>query len=251
MDRKVMKKMEMAARVAEFQRAHPFADRNQAAIARRFEERLVEAQSLFSREHRARNAASAATQHRKALRKKVAAAVRIVSRLGSIAAEGDARLASRFQGSMPNRGNVAFVAFAKALLGVANEHAEVLIRGGVLRTQLAAFAEDLAEFETALHEATGLGRELRETRSALRHAIADLGKLVRHLDLLQDARFAGDASLMATWASVRAVASAARRRTGDDVVTESASTPAIGRPIAANGGSGNLLPGDGGQSRVA
>ncbi|MBL9080059.1 MAG: hypothetical protein JNL08_21380 [Planctomycetes bacterium] len=60
------------------------------------------------------------------------------------------------------------------------------------------------------------------------------------------------ASLMATWASVRAVASAARRWTTDDVVAESGATaPAIVRRLVVNGGGNDPLPGDGGQSRVA
>ena len=251
MDRLLMKKLEMVARVQEFQRAHPYTDRNQAAVGRRFEERLAEAQSLFLREHEERDAHRAETHHRQALQRDLVATMRSVVRIGQSAAAGDPRLASRFT-PVQSSSNVAFVAQSKSLLEVATENQDTLIRSGLLRAQLAAFASGLAEFQKVMAAIVVLRRKLNETRTALRSAIADLGKLVRVLDVFQAARFAGDASLFATWSSLRVVGSPTTRGEGAEVatgVTAEAAAPVL--PLVPGGGGDAPLPGDGGQSNAA
>lgn len=250
MDRLLMKKLEMVARVQEFHRAHPYTDRNQAAVGRRFEERLAEAQSLFSREHEERGAYRAETQHRQALGRDLVATMRSVVRIGQSVAGDEPRLANRFA-SVNASSNVAFVAQAKSLLEVANENQDTLLRGGLLRAQLAAFAVGLAEFQKVMAAIVVLRRKLKETRTALRSAMADLAKLVRVLDVFQEARFAGDASLLATWSTLRVVRSLTTR--GERVSASTGDTPIAvpGLPVAPGGGGNDTLPGDGGQSNAA
>ena len=251
MDRLLMKKLEMVARVQEFHRAHPYTDRNQAAVGRRFEERLAEAQSLFSRDHEERVAYRAEMQQREALGRDLVATMRSVVRIGQSVAGDDARLASRFTPANA-RSNVAFVAQAKSLLEVANENQDTLLRGGLLRAQLTAFASGLAEFQKAMAAIVVLRRKLNETRTALRSAMGDLAKLVRVLDVFQAARFAGDASLLATWISVRVVGSPTTRGESVDASTgDTAPIAAPGLRVAPDGGGNDPLPGDGGQSNAA
>ena len=177
--------------------------------------------------------------------------MRSVVRIAQLAAGDDPRLASRFK-PVKSSSNVAFVAQAKSLLEVANENQDTLIRGGLLRSQLAAFASGLAEFQKVMAAIVVFRRKLNETRTALRSAMADLGKLVRVLDVFQTARFAGDASLLATWSSLRVVGSPSTRGEGAEVATgDPAEAAAPVLPLVPGGGGNAPLPGDGGQSKAA
>ena len=248
MDRLLMKKLEMGARVREFQRAHPYTDRNQAAVGRRFEERLAEAQSLFVQVNDARIAFRADAQHRQAMRRELAVLVRNVARIGQLAADDDARIASLFKPSGPANGNVAFVAHAKSLLEVATEHQDFLIRNGLLRPQLPALAKSLAAFTAVMEEAPLLDRELHLAQTALKSAMNDLAKLLRKLDVFQNVRFADDADVLATWTRLRVVATpTVRGERAEDAANDPA---ADAGPTAPRGGSTDPLPGDG-QSRAA
>ena len=250
MDRLLMKKLEMVARVQEFHRAHPYTDRNQAAVGRRFEERIAEAQSLFSRELGERDAYNTEKQHREALRNEIAATMRSVVRIGRLAAGNDSRLASQFK-PVKSSSNVTFFEQSRSLLEVANENQDALIRSGLLGPQLAAFASRLAEFQEVMAAVVGLRRKLNETRAALRSAMADLAKLVRVLDAFQAARFAGDASLLASWGLLRVVGSVTTRGEGAEVAEDDAApAPAPVLPPVPDGGN-DPLPGDGGQSQAA
>jgi len=248
MDRLLMKKLEMVARVAEFQRAHPYTDRNQAAVGRRFEERIAAAQSLFAREQGEREAHDTEKQHRRALRNEIAAIGRSVVRIGRLAAGGDARLASRFK-SVTSGSNAAFFEQSRALLEVANENQEALIGTGLLAPQLAAFASRLAEFQEVLAAIVELRRKRNETRSALRTAMRDLGRLVRVLDVFQAARFADDPSLREAWDALRVVGTLATRGEIEVDSEDAGAEPVL--PLAPGVDDHDPLPGDGGRSKAA
>jgi len=248
MDRLLMKKLEMGARVLEFQRAHPYTDRNQAAVGRRFEERLAEAQSLFVQVNEARVAFRADTQHRQVMRRELAALVRNVARIGQLATDDDPRVASLFKPSGPANGNVAFVAHAKSLLEAATEHQDFLIRNGLLRPQLPALAKSLAAFTAAMAEAPLLDRKLHQTRTALKSAMNDLAKLVRKLDVFQNVRFADDADVLATWTRLRVVGTPTVR--GERAEDPAHDPAANAGPVAPSGGGIDPQSG-GGQSRAA
>lgn len=251
MDRLLMKKLEMVARVQEFQRAHPYTDRNQAAVGRRFEERLAEAQSLFPKEHAERDALGTETQHRQTLQRDLVATMRRVVRIAQLAAADDAKLASRFK-PVQTTSNAAFVAQAKILLEVATENQDILVRSGLLRPQLAAFASRLAEFQKVTAAIVVARRKLNETRTALRSAMVDLGKLLRVLDVFQAERFAGDASVLETWSSLRVVGSPTTRTAAGEVATGDPATAAAPvLPLVPGSGGNAPLPGDGGRSNVA
>jgi len=250
MDRLLMKKLEMVARVQEFQRAHPYTDRNQAAVGRQFEERLAEAQLLFSRENEERRAYGAETQHRQALRNEILATTRAIVRIGQRFASGDARLASRFK-PVKSSSNSAFVDQSKSLLALANENQDLLIRGGLLRAQLAAFASRLAEFQKVMAAIVVLRRKLNQTRIALRDAMADLASLVRVLDVYQAARFADDASVLESWSLLRVVGTPTTRGEVGADSDETVATPAPVMPLVPGGGGNAPLPGDGGQNKAA
>jgi hypothetical protein len=115
-----------------------------------------------------------------------------------------------------------------------------------------AFAGGLAEFQRVKAAIVVIRRKLNETRTALRSAMADLAKLVRVLDVFQVARFAGDASLLAAWSSLRVVGSPTTRGEGVDVATsDTAPIAAPGLPVAPDGGGNDPLPGDGERSNAA
>ena len=256
MDRNLMKKLAMAARVQEFVRAQPFSDRNQAAVGRRLEERLAEAHSLFLKLHDQRVASSAEAQHRQALRAELALVMRTVAKIGQLSLGHDARLVRRFHTGWRVSSNAAFIAEATSLLEIANEHQDVLIRSGLLRSQLAAFVTGLAEYRKVMAAAPVIAREIDNTGRALRAAVADLDKIVRMLDVFQHAHFAGDAELLAAWTKLRVVATRVRKSAGEVVVENDAPTvpEAIAAPVlplVPKDGVDDPLPGDGGRSNAA
>lgn len=255
MDRNLMKKLEMAARVQEFVRAHPFSDRNQAAVGRRLEQRLAEAHSLFLKLHGQRVASSAEAQHRQALRAGLASVMRTVAKIGQLSLGDDARLASRFHTGWRASSNAAFVAEAGSLLEIANEHQDVLIRSGLLRSQLAAFTTGLAEYRKVMAAAPVIAREIDDTGRALRAAVADLDKIVRMLDVFHRALFADDADVLASWTRLRVVATRVRKPVVEVVaenaptVQEAVAAPVL--PLVPKDGVDDPLPGDGGRSNAA
>ncbi len=262
MNRLITRKLEMAARVQEFQRAHPYSDRNQAAVAARFEESLAQAQPLYLKEHAEQLAASAITHQRQDLRRGLEAhLMRSVARIGAFATRGDALVASRFTAPPQNSSNAAFLARASSLLEVARAHQEALTSHGLTRGQLSDYAASLTRFRAATADAQASRRQHRETRATLQGSIADLTELLSLLDVFNRSRFQVDAGLLSMWTSLRKVGRARRGTSG--AASEVPATPRLIPPAAPsvntstnpaptvpNGGD-DEPPLDGGLNRVA
>ncbi len=235
MDRSMTDKLDMAARVQEFQQAHTYSDRNQATVAAKFAERLEEAQTLFLAEHSQEFAAKAAVRHRQDLRRRLETHVmRNVARVGAIAMREDAQVARRFVTPPRDKSIAAFVAQATSLLEVAREQQEALARFGLTRAQFAEFASGLNRFREATAEAQGSRRQLVETRAALKRAVAELSEMLELLDVFNRARFEKDATLLGLWSSVRS-ARVGRRRGGRSAdrgaVSETPAAPPVRPPV--------------------
>ncbi len=213
MNRWITKKLEMAVRVQEWQRAHPYSDRNQVAVVERFEERLAQAQALFLEEHTQRLAAGAARRHRKAVRRGLEAQlVRSVARIGAFATRGDAQVASRFMAPAQNGSNAAFLARASSLLAAARAHQDALTSHGLTRGQLSTFAAGLARFTEATAQEHASRQQHGETRATLQRAVANLTELLVLLDVFNRTRFEPDAGMLSMWRNLRTVGRVAATR---------------------------------------
>ncbi len=261
MNHLMAKKLEMAARVQEFEQAHPYTDRNQAAVATQFAERLAQAQSLFLAEHKEQRAASAAAHHRQGVRRGLETHVMSsVVRIGAFATRGDAQAARHFTAQSGSKSNAAFLRHASSLLEVGRAHQEPLTRNGLPRGTLSEFAAGLSEFREAEAQAQSSRRQHRETRVALGGAIADLTQLLNVLDVYNRGRFRDDALLLSTWSNLRTVGRPATRRRSDDTsaappnpsgtVSPPVIAPSQPAPVVSDRGDDGP-PRDGGQTRAA
>ncbi len=228
MNRSITKKLEMAARVQEFQRAHPYVDRNQAAVAAQFATRLAQAQALLVAEHAQQAAASAATRQRRDVRRALETRVmRGVARIGAFATRGEAAVADRFSAPPHNSSNAAFLVRASSLLEVARAHHEALTSHGLTRAQLSEFAASLTRFKAATAEAQTTRRQHRETRAKLARAATDLSELLNLLDVFNRARLGGDAGLLSMWVGLRTVGRGAASRVRRGASSEASAPPSV------------------------
>lgn len=205
MDR-LMKKLEMATRVQEFQRAHPYADKNQAAIAAQFEAKLAQAHRHSDAAQEQLAAANAAKQQRQQIRRHLEAqTLRGVARIGAFARRDDTKTASRFVVPRSKTSNAAFLVHATSLLEVARENHDALVRSGLPRGQLGEIAAALGEFRTATAQVQTSEQQQRESRVACEAALAEVLELLDVLDALNLGRYQSDAATLRMWRDVRMV----------------------------------------------
>jgi hypothetical protein len=246
MNRSITKKLEMAARVQEWQRANPPTDRNQAAIGERFEALLAQAQALFLEEHSQRLAAAAATRQRNAVRRTLQSqVVRTVARIGAYATRKEGQAASRFVAPPQNVGIAEFLARTASLLEAAREHQDALLRHGLTKAQLTAFAAGLAGFREAISQEQAARQLHGATRVALERVVGEVSELVGLIDAFNTARYEADARMQGLWRGARVLGrgSAPRAKRGEGAATAPA-TAADSAPPAAPGGtaSGSASP---------
>ncbi len=202
----VRRKLEMAARVRDFHRAHPFMDPSHQALAVRIGELLTKAQDLAVQEQAGRMGSKAATRHRRALRQVLERAmIRYLSRVADLAAYEAPDLAGRFR--LPGRrsANAAFIARAWDLVNLAREHQELLGRYGLGAGQLDEVVDALNRFEAATERANAGRRSHVGAHAQLNEVARQLMELLGPIDVLNRYRFAAHAEQLAAWRSARNV----------------------------------------------
>ena len=207
MQSSIRRKLEMAARVRDFSRAHPLSDPSHAAVATRFEERLTRAQSLAVQEQGGRLDAAAASRHRKEVRRGVQQELmRYLTRLGTVAGRDHPDLVGRFRSPQSNGSNAAFLAQAWDMLNLAKTNRDLLGSYGLGGGQLDELASGLNQFEAAAEKANAGRRDHVGDRAELLNLGNELMDLVGLLDVLNRTRFRAEAELLAAWESARNVA---------------------------------------------
>jgi hypothetical protein len=206
----VRRKMEMAARVRDFIRAHPSEGKGYANALAHFEELLARAEALVAQQRGGLIADRASSARRRELRRALHfQLLRHLSGVGLVAGKNRIELASQLK--LPRvRSNLAFLTAAKAMLASAEAEKELLIDQGMSETLLDDLGKAVSEFEAA-GEASSAGRRDHVGASA------DLGTITRqimeHMSLLDGLvryRFGKDAELMAAWNSARNVPNPSR-----------------------------------------
>ena len=98
MNTEVRRKLEMAAHVREFTRAHAATEPGYAPVLAKFEDLLTRAQGIVARQHQGRVAARGARARRKELRRMLHfQLVHYLVAVGKVAAKDQAELAARFK----------------------------------------------------------------------------------------------------------------------------------------------------------
>lgn len=235
MNRKLMKRVEMAAGIVEFQRNNPLTDRSQVAIATQFAKKAEEAEGLGRAAQKEMQAARAAGREAKELRRSLEAhLLPSLSSIAAVALRGDVQAAGRFAALPANTSRAVFVSEVASVLDAAREHQEVLARHGFTKGQLSELNARLQQLQRATTAGKTAQQRHREIGAKLGKGLGELNDLLRLLDAFQRVRLERDPELLQVWNSLRSVGTTtAARRARKAAETAANATPSAGTGTAA------------------
>jgi hypothetical protein len=210
------RRLEMAARVRDFLRAHKTDAVGEGLGLARLEELIQRAEVLVAQQRGGVVATRSATKQRETLRRALQSKLLLYLRaVGAVAAKENAELAVQFQLPPANASHQALLTVARGMLEKATAQKELFVSRGMSATLLDALASTLGEFEKTL-EASREGRRNHVGASAdLKAVAAEIKEQVRVLDGLVRFRFGDNAELMGAWASARNVLGPFKPKAGD------------------------------------
>ena len=198
------RRLEMAARVRDFLRAHETEVQGEASALTRLEELLQRAQTLDAQQQNGLVATHAATARREELRHTLQRTLlKFLAAVATVAAKANTDLP--IQVRLPRRvaSTQAFLSAARRILTKATVEKDLLIKQGLSATLFDDMTQALTAFEQTL-DATRAGRRDHTGASAdLRQMVKEIGEQVRLLDGLVHYRFGGNAELIGAWNSAR------------------------------------------------
>ena len=183
------RKLEMAARVREFSRAHIGMEPGYGPALARLEERLIRATAIGARQHEGLKAVSGARARRVELRRVI-----------------HTQLARYLDASLPN---TAFIATVKGLIGDAR-HPDKLVELGMSVALLDEVTKLVADFEASAEAMRTARRDHIGAREDLEAICIDLMELVKLIGGITGYRFGNDREVMAEWRAARHIPRAPR-----------------------------------------
>ncbi|MEP7325978.1 MAG: hypothetical protein ABI836_08525 [Gemmatimonadota bacterium] len=202
----IRRKLEMAARVREFTRAHISAEPGYGPALVRLDERLTRAQAIDARQQEGFKAVKGGRARRQELRRVIHSQVaRYLVALGSLATRDQADIASRFR--IPDTGlpNAAFVTAVKGLLGDATGQKDKLVELGMSATLLDDLTTMINDFEASAESVRTARRDHIGAREDLEAIGIDLMELVKLIGGITGYRFGDDRDVMAEWKAARQI----------------------------------------------
>ena len=200
------RRLEMAARVRDFLRAHKTDAVGEGLGLAKLEELIQRAEALVAQQRGGVVVTRAATQQRVKLRRALLSKLLLYLRaVGAVAAKQNPELAVQFQLPPANASHQALLTVVRGMLEKATAQKELFVSRGMSPMLLEALAGALGAFEKTL-EASREGRRNHVGASAdLKAVAAEIKEQVRVLDGLVRFRFGENAELMGAWRSVRNV----------------------------------------------
>lgn len=202
----IRRKLDMAARVRDFVRAHPDPNPGYVAAADRLTDRIARGESLAQQALSGRRSVSGAIAARAARRQEIADMLALLSGLVRQASREEPDLAPGIFRPDNGTSNQAFLTRGRVAATTATTHRELLQRYGMPAT----FPDDLNrlldEFETALNEKHAGQSAHVGAHAELESVTAEIMHLVRQLEALNRFRFRNDAESLGAWRSARNVA---------------------------------------------
>ena len=206
MNATLRRRLERAARVRDFLRAHKTDAVGEGLGLAKLEELIQRAEVLGAQQRAGVAATRAATEERNNLRRELQSSLLLYLRaVGELAAEEDVQLVDQFRLPPNNASDQALIEAARGMLGKATEHKDALVNHGMSPAVVDALAGAVNDFEQTLESSregkrghVGASADLK----AVMHAIT---AQIRVLDGLVRFRFGDQPELMAGWASARNV----------------------------------------------
>jgi hypothetical protein len=207
MNAQLRRRLEMAARVRDFLRAHQLDGVGQGLGLAKLEELLERAENLATQQRTGLAAVRAAVKERREIRRTLQPKILgYLGVVGAVAATRNAGLAEQFRMPPANATHQALLTMSRAILEKATAQKDLLLKLGMSEHVLEELATALGEYEQTL-EATSAGRrEHVGARADLKTVAADISEQLRLLDKVVRYRLGDNAELMGAWESARNVA---------------------------------------------
>lgn len=200
MRRGVNRKLEMAARVSAFSRAHPSPDPEYATVLGRIEERLARAEAIAGKQFEGLAAAKSARVRRREIRKLIHfQLLRYLVAVGGVAAKTRSELAERFKLPDLHANNRVFLTAVKSMLELAQAQKDALVAEGMSPRLLEDLERKVAEFEAVIEQQRMARLDHIGARIEMDSLLAELMEAVRLLDGMNRWRFGSDPGLLAEW----------------------------------------------------
>jgi hypothetical protein len=207
----VRRKLEMAARVREFTRAHVSTEPGYRPALVRLEERLDRAQAIDARQQEGFKAVKGGRARRQEIRRVIHGQLaRYLVALGSVATRDQADIVGRFRLPATSLNNAAFVTAVKGLVGDAEQHKDKLAELGMTPTLLDDLTRMIADFEASAETVRTARRDHIGAREDLESISIDLMELVKLIGAITSYRFGYDRDVMAQWKAARHIPRAPR-----------------------------------------
>jgi len=206
MDAMVRRKIEMAARVAEFSRSNPADDPSYEMLVAKLESLLAQGAVLAERERVGRLASRSAARRRLALMR--ALEVKLmphVIRVARVAEKESPEVGGKFAFPRDTRATQTFLTAVAGMVATAEASRELLVRHGLSAQVLEAVAKAVEELRSNIGAMTVARREHIEARAAFRVLAAEMMQVVGVLDGLNRFRFLSDPARMGAWSSAKNV----------------------------------------------
>jgi len=210
------RKLEMAARVREFSRAHVSTEPGYGPALARLEERLTRAKTMDARFHEGLKVVREARARRVELRRVIH--IKVVSYLVAL---------DELAAGLPN---TAFITTVKGLIGDAEQHKEKLVELGMPATLLDELTTRVADFETVSESMRTARRDHIGARQDFEAICIDIMELVKLIGGITGYRFGNDREVMAEWRAARQIPR--QPRVVDSGRTEPVTPPSDVRPAA-------------------
>ncbi|HEY7683020.1 MAG TPA: hypothetical protein VH879_10290 [Gemmatimonadales bacterium] len=197
-------KLETAARVRDFCRAHPSDSPRHSAALARLEDRLARAETLAAQQRAGHLTVRASVVRRAELRKQIRDRhLRHLARIAVAAAPDQPVVAERFRIPASNANHKTFLTAARGIAAEAAQHRDVFVAYGMPEGFLEDLNTTLNQYEQGMSEAhSGLGAHVG-ARADLESVTAEIMELVQQFDAMNRYRFLDDPELHAAWESAR------------------------------------------------
>ena len=207
MNAQLRRRLEMAARVRDFLRAHQMDGVGQGLGLAKLEELLERAENLATQQRTGLAVERSAVKQRQELRRALQPRILgYLSAVGAVAATQNAELAEQFR--MPSRTTThqELLTMSRAILERATAQKELLVKLGMSEQVLDELTTALGQYEDTLQATSAGRREHVGARADLKAVAADISRQLRLLDKVVRYRFGDNAELMGAWESARNVA---------------------------------------------
>ena len=206
MNAQLRRRLETAARVRDFLRAHQMDGVGEGLGLAKLEELLERAENLATQQRTGTAAERSAVKERQAVRRVLQPQILgYLSVVGAVATSRNAELAEQFRMPPSNSTHQALLTMSRAILEKATAQKELLVSLGMSENVLDELATVLGHYEQTV-EATSAGRrEHVGARAVLETVASDISEQIRLLDKVVRYRMGDNAELMAAWDSARNV----------------------------------------------